>query len=126
MMNTKLPFDPTAAYKVPDTVVGRIMKALYGENAEASITSSESIADCVSERVALLQSASDALVENQRLVCKFDMRYAMMWAYWKASAVFEAEPTLEHALILCFISVCETLLKAIGYEHVRRTSEDDD
>ena len=112
MMNTKLPFDPTAAYKVPDTVEGRIMKALYGENAEAAITSSE--------------SASDALVENQRLVCKFDMRYAMMWAYWKASAVFEAEPTLEHALILCFISVCETLLKAIGYEHVRRTSEDDD
>ena len=48
MMNTKLPFDPTAAYKVPDAVEGRIMKALYGENAEASITSSESIADCVS------------------------------------------------------------------------------
>jgi hypothetical protein len=111
-MRNKLPFDPADAYKLPNTVEGRILKALYGDSEKAA---GKDVADCVSERTALLQSAADTLTANQRPVCEFDMRYAMMWAYWKASEAFEMEPSLEHALILCAISVCETVLKSHGF-----------
>lgn len=114
-MCNKLPFDPLEVYRLPNTIEGRILTALFGNSKKAFNATGKDIEDCVSERTAVLQSAADVLIANQRPVCEFDMHYAMMWAYWKASEAYENNPSLKNALILCSISVCEKVLETHGF-----------
>jgi hypothetical protein len=125
-MCNKYQFDPVEAYELPKTVKGRILKALYGDSEKAENVAEKDMTDCVSERIAQLQSAADMLTANQRPVCEFDMRYAMMWAYWRASEAFEDDPSLKNALILCSVSVCETILKGHGYLPAKEDKSDGD
>lgn len=125
-MYSKYPFDPMEAYDLPNTIKDRILKALYGESEKTVNAAEKDISDCISERTALLQLAADILTARQRPICEFDMRYAMMWAYWKASDSFEADPSLKNALILCSVSVCETILKAHDYMLAKEDTFDGD
>ena len=125
-MKCNLPFNPADDYSIPETVEGKILKALYGDSDKAVNTDGKDVADFVSEQSALLQAAANMLTNHLRPVCEFDMRYAMMWAYWKASEAFDESQTLENALILCSISVCETILKKSGYRFVMEESEHGD